>query len=43
MSEVVLPIDPTHDRMAWPLWALARGGKLAKYGSGCCSVAPATR
>ena len=43
MSEVTLLTDPACSLTAWPPQALAqRGGKVAKYASGCCSVAPAT-
>ena len=42
-GEVALPTDPTRDITTWPPWVLVRGGKVAKYGSGCYSVAPVTR
>ena len=44
MGEAALPTEPTRGRTARPPRALAqRGGIVAKYASGCCSVAPATR
>ena len=44
MGEATLPTDPTQNRMAQPQHALAqRRGIVAKYASGCCNVAPATR
>ena len=43
MDEGALPTDPTCGRMAWPLWVLARVGKVGKYALGCCSVYPATQ
>ena len=43
MGEAGWPAKPTTSQKAQPLGTLAqRGGIVALYGSGCCSVAPAT-
>ena len=42
MGEPTTQIDPTRCR-TWPSWELAHGGKVAKYASGCCNVAPTMR
>jgi hypothetical protein len=42
MVKAALPTDPTRGETTWPPRVLAHGGKVAKYASGCYSVAPAT-